>query len=590
LLIASIPQFAFISSSVSNDLMITVTSTVVIYWLARLVVRDEGDPVRWWEWGVLGVCLGLAALSKLQGLVLLAPTIMVILWMAWQRKSWRLLLASISLVLLPALVISGWWYWRNFNLYGEWLGTRTLLTINGLRVTQRSWRGFVGEMRGMRYSFWALFGWFSIILPSWVYRILDAVTVFALAGIGLAGLKSLIVHKRDLFEQPAVRVKSLLLLWAVILTGFMLYWSSFATSSQGRLLFPLLSAFGVLMVTGLDFWAKYLPKRWRWAALMLLPACLVGCSLYSLGVLLPDAYRAQGAILALPEDVQPLHVTFEDRVELVGIRVPEGRFKVGEAVPITLYLRGNQKLTADLPLFIQLLDENAAPIGNVTTHPGWGRNPTSLWEPGVLFEDRYEVTISEPIDGRSPLQAVVYVGFTSPDSTLPLAARTVDGAEASGMVGRVDVVPSRQPDTATLGLTPADVRFDDGIRLTGWGFPESVQSSESRLPVTLLWEARTPPTQDYVAFLHLLDSEGKQVSGHDQPPAAGRFPTNRWQGGDRIVNEFSLSLPPGIPGGVYQLWAGLYPVESEGRVRLGITNSDHTVQDQSVLLGAVEVK
>jgi len=445
-------------------------------------------------------------------------------------------------------------------------------------------------MRGMRYSFWALFGWFSIILPSWVYRILDAVTVFALAGLGVAGLKSLILHKRALFEQPTVRVKSLLLLWAVILAGFMLYWSSFATSSQGRLLFPLLSALGVLMVTGLSFWAAFLPYRWRLAALMLLPIGLVACSLYALAVVLPDAYRVRGVIRVLPEDVQPLHLTFDDQVELAGIRLPEGRFKVGEAVPITLYLQGNQKLTADLPLFIQLLDENAAPIGNVTTHAGWGRNPTSLWEPGVLYEDHYSVMISEPIDGRSPLGAAVYVGFTPPDSTLPLTARTVEGAEASGMVGQVDVVPSRQPDSATLGLTPADVSFDDGIRLIGRGFPESVQISENHLPVTLLWEARTPPTQDYIAFVHLLDSEGKQVSGHDQPPAAGRFPTDRWQGGDRIVSEFSLSLPHSMRGGVYHLWAGLYPVESEGRVRLEITNSDHPVQDQSVLLGTVEVK
>jgi hypothetical protein len=370
----------------------------------------------------------------------------------------------------------------------------------------------------------------------------------------------------------------------------MLYWSSFATSSQGRLLFPLLSALGVLMVTGLSFWAAYLPGRWRLAALTLLPAGLVGCSLYTLAVVLPDAYRARGAIPGLPEDVRPLHLSFDDRVELVGIRTPEERFKVGEAVPITLYLQGNQKLTADLPLFIQLLDQNAAPIGNVTTHPGWGRNPTSLWEPGLLYEDQYRVTISEPIDGRSPLRAVVYVGFTSPDSTLPLAARTGEGAEASGMVGHVDVVPSRQPDTATLGLTPADVSFDDGIRLIGRGFPEMVQISENHLPVTLLWEARTPPTGDYVAFVHLLDSEGKQVSGQDQPPAAGRFPTDRWQGGDRIVSEFSLSLPPGMPRGIYHLWAGLYPAESEGRVRLGVTSSDQAVQDQSVLLGAVEVK
>ena len=58
----------------------------------------------------------------------------------------------------------------------------------------------------------------------------------------------------------------------------------------------------------------------------------------------------------------------------------------------------SEKLATDLPLFVQLLDENGQAIGNVTTHPGWGRNPTSLWEPGALYEDRYAVTISEPVD------------------------------------------------------------------------------------------------------------------------------------------------------------------------------------------------
>ena len=73
LLVASIPQFAFISTSVSNDSMITVMSAAVIYWLGRLVVRNKAEAIKWWEWGVLGILLGLAALSKLQGLVLFAP-------------------------------------------------------------------------------------------------------------------------------------------------------------------------------------------------------------------------------------------------------------------------------------------------------------------------------------------------------------------------------------------------------------------------------------------------------------------------------------------------------------------------------------
>ena len=33
---------------------------------------------------------------------------------------------------------------------------------------------------------------------------------------------------------------------------------------------------------------------------------------------------------------------------------------------------------------------------------------------------------------------------------------------------------------------------------------------------------------DYTAFVHLIDTNGVQIGGFDQPPAEGRFPTSRW--------------------------------------------------------------
>jgi hypothetical protein len=587
LLVAAIPQVAFIFSSVSNDSMITVVSLAVIYWLARLITRDANAPIGWWEWGVLGVLLGLAALSKLQGLVLLAPAGLTILWTAWQRRSWRLFLAAAALVAVPAVAVAGWWYWRNYVLYDEWLAANRLLTITGLRTTPRTWNGFVGEMNGLRYSFWGLFGWFNIPLPGWIYKALDAVTLLAFAGLAVSGIHA---WRRDRLDMPAARVRLFLGIWVVILVAFMVYWSTFATSSQGRLLFPMLSAFAALLIAGLSYWASWLPRRWRLPALGLLPAALVAVSLYSLLAVLPAAYRAPAALAALPAGLRETRLTYGNQIDLLGVVLPEGRFRPGESVPVTLYLTAPQKLATNLFLVLQLLDETGRAIGNVTTHPGWGRLPTSLWELGRIYEDRYEILISQPIDNRSPLRASVYITFARPENTeAPLQAYGADGAPASPMVGQVDVVPARPLTRADSGLRPVEVTFGDGIRLAGQRVPAAA-SAGGELPVTLLWEAQAAPQGDYTAFVHLLAADGTRLAGFDEPPAADRYPTRFWQPGDRILSELVLELPVDLPAGAYGLWVGLYGSESAGAARLPVVASDRTVQDQSVLLGTVTVK
>lgn len=612
LLIAAIPQVAFIFSSVSNDSMISVTALAVIYWLARLLVQEPDRPLRGWQFVVLGVLLGLAALSKLQGLVLLAPAGLVMLWLAWQRRSWQRLLAATVLVALPALAVAGWWYWRNYTLYGEWLAANRLLTITGLRTTPRTWRGFVGEMNGLRYSFWAMFGWFNIMLPAWVYRLLDAVTGLALAGLALRsfhrtwsrgfsrsrGVPSSTLQPAEASTPPLSRhhhVQVFLALWAVILIAFMVYWSTFATSSQGRLLFPALSAFGVLLVAGWSVWTDYLPRAWRLPVLASLPAGLLACSLVSLIVVLPSAYHAPAALTGLPADAQEVRLAFgfagdtNVTVELVGVKLPTARYRPGESVPITLYLRAPRRLAEDLFLFVQLLDEEGRTLGNITTHAGWGRNPTSLWEPGALYPDAYEVPITEPIDARSPLAATVYVGFARPDDpTALLETRAPDGTPASAMIGQADILPARPPDAT--GLTPLAVTFDDHMRLIAARTPAEVAAGKDELPIALLWASTGTPGQDYTAFVHLFDAAGQRAAGFDQPPAASRYPTSRWRSGDRVLSEFAVPLPPDLPVGTYDLWVGLYPSDSEGDVRLAVTASDRPVQDQAVLLGAVVVR
>jgi hypothetical protein len=110
------------------------------------------------------------------------------------------------------------------------------------------------------------------------------------------------------------------------------------------------------------------------------------------------------------------------------------------------------------------------------------------------------------------------------------------------------------------------------------------------LPVRLLWQANGGPTNDYSAFVHLVSTHGQPTGGLDGPPAEGRYPTSAWQPNDRSLSQFSIALPADLLPGTYQLWVGLYNGNDVAMTRLAVTASRSTIQDQSILLGTVEVR
>lgn len=593
LTVAAIPQFQFISATVSNDNLAIALSTATIFLLARILSRPDNAP-SWYEWLGVGVLVGLAALSKLHALGLLGLSGLVICWLAWQRRDgWALVRAGL-LVFVPVLLIAGWWYWRNYTLYGEWLGVQQLLTINGLRVETRSLDDLLGELRGVRYSFWGLFGWFSILMPGFVYTGLDVLSVMVAAGVGIF-VATAWPRRATILQQPQMRVQLLLLIWVLLLIGLMFYWLTFATSGQGRLLFPAISGYGVLIVVGLGLWIRLVPGPWQLSLFLLLPAGLLISSLYSLTVLLPVSYHAPVPLNAVPAQAKPYHVIYStpagEEIELLAVDVEEGRFQPEDEVSVTLYLRTAKPLQDDYPLFVQLLAQEELVVGNVTTHPGWGRLPTSLWKPGAIYADRYRVTVWDNVSNRSPLMTKVFVGFVDPHSRLPLAIHTEDGAPVPrAYVSELSVLSNQPLDPAIFLMRPADADFSGQIRLLGYEYPPNGQIGRDRqIPVTLLWEAGSQPTQDYTAFVHLVDSQGAQVSGFDQPPAEGRFPTSAWQSGDRSLSRFPIAIPPTLPPGTYELWSGLY-ADDAGLERLPVTATSQRIQDQRVLLGIIELR
>ena len=591
LLLAVIPQFVFISASCSNDSMVIAASALVLWWLTRLLVVADRRAVHVGEWILLGVLLGIAALSKLQGLGLFLLSAGVGVVIAYRRRDWRVLLVAALPVALPALLIAGWWYWRNFTLYGDWTGLGHLMTLNGRREDPLEWDEWWLEFRGLRYSFWGLFGWFNILLPEWIYRVLDGVSVVALVGLFAAPFAN---RTRALAAEWRTG-RGLLIAWSLLSFALVIYWVSQATGSQGRLFFPAIGAVIILLVIGLEVWLRYLPwivRQLSWVALVLL---LFGASLYTGATLFPRSYAAPSALAALPASAQPLDITYVaangDQIKLVGVDVPTGRYYAGDFVPVTLYLTTPQPLPHDYEIFVQLLDENQAEVGNVTTHPGWGRHPTQLWQPGAIYADTYRVQVRQRIDNRSPLLARVYTGFIDPqDNQLPpLTAYDGAGHEITPFVGEVVLLPWSPPETGDIELAPTQIRFGEAMGVVGLHQTQQVVAGEA-LTVTLLWAAEASPGVDYTAFVHVLDGNGAWVAGYDQAPAGMRFPTRVWAAGDQVLSEMVVQLPPDLPPGDYATWLGVYATASAGTARLPLAEADgRAVANDMIELGSFSV-
>jgi 4-amino-4-deoxy-L-arabinose transferase-like glycosyltransferase len=119
-LVATLPQFAFVSGMVSNDSLATLTATAAICSLLTIHAR----PLEWPAYLSLGCCLGLGIITKKTTFFLVPGAGVVFGCLLWPNQGQRLLIALRGVVAIALCVmLSGWWFARNQHLYGEWLGT-----------------------------------------------------------------------------------------------------------------------------------------------------------------------------------------------------------------------------------------------------------------------------------------------------------------------------------------------------------------------------------------------------------------------------------------------------------------------------------
>ncbi len=657
------PQFIHLSSTVSNDNAMNAVAAVSLALLLRVVgARDDdvggggdgdggGDGpsigaasgrarARRRDAAALAVSVGLAPLAKLSGLALAAFVVGALLWAAWRRRGAgaaadaRRLVATAAAVVAACVVLAGWWYLRNLRLYGSLTGLNLMLPPELQRDVSaaRFVRGLPAELYGLWLSSWGVFGWFTILLPRWVYALVDAAALAALAGgVRAWGRRA---WRRPSWPRPDI---ALLVVWWLVAFAALLRWMLIAKGAHGRLLFPAVAAPAVLLVLG---WRALLPPRrlGDGALAAIVAVAMAGLSAGALLGAIRPAYARPRFIVerTLPPDAVPVGVAFDGthaRVELAAIRAP-ARVVEGRNVDVTLYWRILDHPTSEFdgPLrdgYVALRWDQAVAAADDPTalrtvasppdlsYPGRGNAPFATLDrsAGLLVEDvrtiRAPALATRPDwDGYRPstlARLVVDIYDMNAQESWPSAPAAPGGPDSAAVDVAIDAAaPQPRRDEARMAAAgPPSARFGDAIALDVRAFDAAGVPQRPALPLALdmnapaasgtldlVWRALQAPGEDLQLFVHVTrDGEAEPLALDGPPSRDHRYPTSRWRPGDRIPSRVAWAWPsPVRPGDRLTVRLGLYR-PTDGTPRLpAVDAAGARWSDDAVTVGTVTVR
>lgn len=634
---AFLPMFLFISGAVNNDNLAIPLSSLAVWLMIRLVRKQHSVnselftvhrslfTTHWLlstDYWLLGIVIGLALLTK-EGTFGLLPLAWGTLFIAAWQRNWQIsnlqsliflffrsVLAFVVL-LIPVALIAGWWYVRNIQLYGDFLGWSAFIAVLGQRAHPADLAQLWGERWGFLLAYWGLFGGVNIPLPTWIYHIFNGMLLVAVLGFPfyvwreirdwrlalISNLQSLISNLLSFVEHHFPLV--VCLLFSVAVVYGLVQWATTTWSSQGRLVFTALSALTVLMVAGLVGWLPPRPAAWVMSGV---GGFMLVVSAVSPFLVIRPAYQPK--TVQLEHQLTQISADFGQSMRLVGYRVEETAVSPGSSLWVILEWEVLQPMDRDWSVFIHLNDPVLGrPIAQRDMYPGQGLLATRLLKPGQHILNRYLLQIPPTAIAPATLELTVGLYDYATHERLPLihnSQSTIPNSQflpcsSSSLppciVGSDALQLAQIPLTAVSGQypNPVSVNFEDEIELVGYELIPRRTQPGGNVQLTVYMQAKRPISTNYTLFAQIVNlPDTTRYAAADITPAA---PTSAWTVGHVQPITLSLALDPNTPPNVYPLILGFYTQTADGgfnRLRL-VTENGRITNDDFLQLTFVRI-
>lgn len=251
--VAFVPMHINMTAAVENDalsnLLLAVSVLGLVLWLQR--------GFAWRGAVVLGLVMGLAALTKVTALVVL-PLALLAALLRYRRAgndgSHAHPFGALLVTYAVTLLVWGWWVVRNTLTYG--VHDPLALDINRLVVPQPLTGPLNGAAANRFFtitfnSFWAQFGWMGVPVPQ-VYPALTLLSVLAAAGLVVALFRFLRSRVTDNGKNHWGSNLLLVLAWPALVFLSDAQYNLTFIQAQGRYLFPGIGGIGLFFMLGLS--------------------------------------------------------------------------------------------------------------------------------------------------------------------------------------------------------------------------------------------------------------------------------------------------------------------------------------------------